>query len=157
MRGPWTLVHPGLSYTRGFDGLALHGPMNITKQANAIGITIPVLFYVPDEMDFSARRPTFTHEGQNLGHTPGQCPICSWAMSKARAEREARAERASQRQRAATVRKNAEAKRKAAADANRRSGVAHRHVTRGCHGIWSTANSTLGSWSGCSVPASHRE
>jgi hypothetical protein len=37
-------VHPGLSYTRGFDGLALHGPMNITKQTNAVGITIPVLF-----------------------------------------------------------------------------------------------------------------
>ena len=37
-------VHPGLSYTRGFDGLALHGPMNITKQTNAIEITIPVLF-----------------------------------------------------------------------------------------------------------------
>jgi hypothetical protein len=37
-------IHPGLSYTRGFDGLALHGPMNITKQTNALGITIPVLF-----------------------------------------------------------------------------------------------------------------
>lgn len=37
-------VHPGLSYTRGFDGLALHGPMDITKQTNAIGITVPVLF-----------------------------------------------------------------------------------------------------------------
>jgi hypothetical protein len=37
-------VHPGLSYTRGFDGLALHGPTNITKQTNALGITIPVLF-----------------------------------------------------------------------------------------------------------------
>src|SRR5260221_6597359 len=48
------------------------------------------------------------------GHTPAQCPICSWAMSKARAEREARAERASQRQRKATARRNAEAKRKAA-------------------------------------------
>lgn len=37
-------VHPGLSYTRGFDGLALHGPTNITKQTNAIGLAIPVLF-----------------------------------------------------------------------------------------------------------------
>jgi hypothetical protein len=37
-------IHPGLSYTRGFDGLALHGPMNITKQTNAVGISIPVLF-----------------------------------------------------------------------------------------------------------------
>ena len=35
-------------------------------------------------------------------HVPAACPICSWAMSKARAEREARAERASQRQRART-------------------------------------------------------
>lgn len=35
-------------------------------------------------------------------HVPATCPICSWAMSKARAEREARAERASQRQRART-------------------------------------------------------
>ena len=47
------------------------------------------------------------------GHVPAQCPICSWAMSKARAEREARAERASLRQRKATVRANAEAKRRA--------------------------------------------
>jgi len=37
-------VRPGLSYTRGFDGLALHGPMNITKQTNAITLAIPVLF-----------------------------------------------------------------------------------------------------------------
>lgn len=37
-------IHPGISYTRGFDGLALHGPMNITKQTNAIAIVIPVLF-----------------------------------------------------------------------------------------------------------------
>jgi len=37
-------VHPGLSYTRGFDGFALHGPANITKQTNAIGIAIPVQF-----------------------------------------------------------------------------------------------------------------
>ncbi len=37
-------IHPGLSYTRGFDGLALHGPMNITKQTNAVAIAIPVLF-----------------------------------------------------------------------------------------------------------------
>lgn len=37
-------IHPGLSYARGFDGLALHGPMNITKQTNAVGITVPVLF-----------------------------------------------------------------------------------------------------------------
>ncbi len=37
-------VHPGLSYTRGFDGLAPHGPMNITKQTNAVTIAIPVLF-----------------------------------------------------------------------------------------------------------------
>ncbi|HUS29727.1 MAG TPA: endonuclease III [Kofleriaceae bacterium] len=27
------------------------------------------------------------------GHTPASCPICSWAMSKARADREARAQR----------------------------------------------------------------
>ena len=27
------------------------------------------------------------------GHVPAQCPICSWAMSKARADREARAQR----------------------------------------------------------------
>jgi endonuclease-3 len=27
------------------------------------------------------------------GHAPASCPICSWAMSKARAEREARAQR----------------------------------------------------------------
>jgi hypothetical protein len=37
-------IHPGLSYTRGFDGLALHGPMNITKQTNAVAISIPVRF-----------------------------------------------------------------------------------------------------------------
>ncbi len=37
-------LQPGLSYTRGFDGLTLHGPMNITKQTNAVGITVPVLF-----------------------------------------------------------------------------------------------------------------
>jgi len=37
-------LHPGLSYTRGFDGLALHGPMNITKQTNTVAISIPVLF-----------------------------------------------------------------------------------------------------------------
>lgn len=37
-------IHPGLSYTRGFDGSTLHGPTNITKQTNAVGITIPVLF-----------------------------------------------------------------------------------------------------------------
>jgi hypothetical protein len=37
-------IHPGLSYTRGFDGLALHGPMNITRQTNAIAISIPVVF-----------------------------------------------------------------------------------------------------------------
>ena len=37
-------IHPGLSYTRGFDGHALHGPTNITKQTNAIAIAIPVLF-----------------------------------------------------------------------------------------------------------------
>lgn len=37
-------IHPGLSYMRGFDGLALHGPTNITKQTNAVGIAIPVLF-----------------------------------------------------------------------------------------------------------------
>lgn len=36
--------HPGLSYTRGFDGLAPHGPMSITKQTNAVAIAIPVLF-----------------------------------------------------------------------------------------------------------------
>ncbi len=29
------------------------------------------------------------------GHVPAQCPICSWAMSKARAQREARAQRRS--------------------------------------------------------------
>ena len=28
-----------------------------------------------------------------LRHVPAQCPICSWAMSKARAQREARAQR----------------------------------------------------------------
>src|SRR5690606_9310424 len=28
-----------------------------------------------------------------LRHVPAACPICSWAMSKARAEREARAQR----------------------------------------------------------------
>jgi endonuclease III len=33
------------------------------------------------------------------GHVPERCPICSWAMSKARALREARAERAIQRRR----------------------------------------------------------
>lgn len=37
-------IHPGLSYTRGFDGLALHGPMNITKQTNAVALSIPVDF-----------------------------------------------------------------------------------------------------------------
>ncbi|MEP6863068.1 MAG: hypothetical protein ABJE66_20750 [Deltaproteobacteria bacterium] len=37
-------IHPGLSYTRGFDGLALHGPMNLTRQTNTVGISIPVLF-----------------------------------------------------------------------------------------------------------------
>lgn len=37
-------IHPGLSYMRGFDGLALHSPMNITKQTNAVAIAIPVLF-----------------------------------------------------------------------------------------------------------------
>jgi len=37
-------IQPGLSYTRGFDGLALHEPMNITKQTNAVAISIPVLF-----------------------------------------------------------------------------------------------------------------
>jgi hypothetical protein len=37
-------IHPGLSYTRGFDGLAPHGPTNITKQTNAVGIAIPVQF-----------------------------------------------------------------------------------------------------------------
>lgn len=37
-------VHPGLSYTRGFDGLSLHGPTDFTKQTNAVGITIPVVF-----------------------------------------------------------------------------------------------------------------
>lgn len=37
-------LHPGLSYTRGFDGLALHGPTNITKQTNAVGIAIAVRF-----------------------------------------------------------------------------------------------------------------
>lgn len=37
-------VHPGLSYSRGFDGLALHGPMTITKQTNAVAISIPVVF-----------------------------------------------------------------------------------------------------------------
>lgn len=37
-------IHPGLSYTRGFDGLALHGPMNITRQTNAVAIAIGVLF-----------------------------------------------------------------------------------------------------------------
>ncbi len=37
-------IHPGLSYTRGFDGLALHGPTNITKQTSAVAIAIPVLF-----------------------------------------------------------------------------------------------------------------
>ncbi|MFT3696820.1 MAG: hypothetical protein QM831_27005 [Kofleriaceae bacterium] len=37
-------MHPGLAYTRGFDGMALHGPMNITKQTNAIEIAVPVLF-----------------------------------------------------------------------------------------------------------------
>lgn len=37
-------IHPGLSYTRGFDGLALHGPTTITKQTNAVAISIPVLF-----------------------------------------------------------------------------------------------------------------
>lgn len=39
-----TSVQPGISYTRGFDGLALHGPTNITKQTNAIGLAIRVLF-----------------------------------------------------------------------------------------------------------------
>jgi endonuclease-3 len=56
------------------------------------------------------------------GHVPERCPICSWAMSKARAEREARAERASMRQRKATVRRNAAAKRKAVALAKRSAG-----------------------------------
>jgi len=37
-------IQPGLSYTRGFDGLAPHGPMTITKQTNAVAIAIPVLF-----------------------------------------------------------------------------------------------------------------
>ncbi len=37
-------IHPGLSYMRGLDGLALHSPMNITKQTNAVAIAIPVLF-----------------------------------------------------------------------------------------------------------------
>jgi len=39
-----TTIRPGLSYTRGFDGLAPHGPLSITKQTNAVGITIPVQF-----------------------------------------------------------------------------------------------------------------
>ena len=39
-----TSVHPGLWYTRGFDGLAVHGPMNITKQTNAVALSIPVIF-----------------------------------------------------------------------------------------------------------------
>jgi endonuclease-3 len=47
------------------------------------------------------------------GHVPERCPICSWAMSKTRAEREARAERASLRRRKATARANADAKRHA--------------------------------------------
>ncbi len=37
-------IHPGLSYTRGFDGLALRAPMNITKQTNAVAMVIPVVF-----------------------------------------------------------------------------------------------------------------
>ena len=37
-------IHPGLSYTRGLDGFALHGPMNITRQTNAVAIAIPVFF-----------------------------------------------------------------------------------------------------------------
>lgn len=37
-------VSPGLSYTRGFDGLAPHGPMTITKQTSAVAISIPVAF-----------------------------------------------------------------------------------------------------------------
>ena len=37
------------------------------------------------------------------GHDPAMCPICSWAMSKARAAREARAERASSAARARTL------------------------------------------------------
>ncbi len=37
-------LHPGLSYTRGFDGLTLHGPMRITKQTNAIALALPVRF-----------------------------------------------------------------------------------------------------------------
>ena len=32
------------AYTRGFDGLTLHGPTTFTKQTNAIAIDIPVLF-----------------------------------------------------------------------------------------------------------------
>jgi hypothetical protein len=43
-RGRQLYGDPGLSYTRGFDGLALHGPMDITKQTNAVAISIPVLF-----------------------------------------------------------------------------------------------------------------
>lgn len=37
-------VHPGLSYTRGFDGVALHGPTTVTHQTNTIGLSIPVTF-----------------------------------------------------------------------------------------------------------------
>jgi hypothetical protein len=39
-----TSLHPGLSYTRGFDGLTLHGPTTFTQQTNAIAVSIPATF-----------------------------------------------------------------------------------------------------------------